>query len=674
MDCSKSQAVIEYAYRLRQESPHTWIFFARASNELEFESSYQEFESHAKIASIDASNVQNSCRNVKAFLESEQSGRWLMIVDEADRAETFFGPKLLFKQLPQKPLCSIIFISRNKELAIDLVNPSDILHLNRLSEKDAVALLVSRSGESKAKTEHVTELAGLLEHLPLALVQAASFISKKSYSIQKYLCLYRETESAKIELLSASASRYETSPSNATATTWLISFDEIAQDNRFAAHLLSFMACIHCHGIPYHLLPTTGRSSVEISSALGLLEAYSMIQTEPLNETFDVHSLVQLTSRSRLRSLQQFGEYVQLAFDTVYQVFPPMFKSSRQLVDGNKYILHAQAVLDKRDSCDEGFVRLASRVSAYLFVIGNYGSALNYAERATDMSKAVFGESSSHTLVTQADIALLYQSLGRYEVAEDLTQQILDRRKQVLGEMHPDTLASLNNLGFILQDRGKYRAAEVTHRRTLELKEQVLGPGHDDTIKSLNNLGLALQSQEKYEAAENVFHKALIARQEAFDTNHTATLLSLSNLGSIFQLQGRLEDAWTMHSEAFDGRKNLLGEKHRDTLKSKANMATTRLGQKLYQESESMSREVLEDCVKLLGDDHPDCLTVRRNLATALHHQAKYQEAERLYREVFDARKIKLGEDHPSTISAGKLANDLSAQLTRKESNENELD
>jgi len=75
-------------------------------------------------------------------------------------------------------------------------------------------------------------------------VQAASFISVNSISVEKYLELYRQSDTPRMQLLSEDFEdeARDAQSKNAVATAWSISFEYIKSHDPKAADLLSFMS------------------------------------------------------------------------------------------------------------------------------------------------------------------------------------------------------------------------------------------------------------------------------------------------------------------------------------------------------------------------------------------------------------------------------------------------
>jgi hypothetical protein len=125
--------------------------------------------------------------------------------------------------------------------------------------------------------DDANDLLEQLTYLPLAIVQAASFIDKNDIRLRDYISLLGNQEKRAIELLIRDFEddgRYQ-DVKNPVATTWIISFEQIRKNDSLASDYLTFMACIDAKDIPLTLLPP-GPSPLERTVAMGTLKAYSL--------------------------------------------------------------------------------------------------------------------------------------------------------------------------------------------------------------------------------------------------------------------------------------------------------------------------------------------------------------------------------------------------------------
>ncbi|KAI5460674.1 nucleoside phosphorylase domain-containing protein [Mariannaea sp. PMI_226] len=189
-------------------------------------------------------------------------GNWLLILDNADEIGVLDGllqqPSGILDFLPQSDNGRVLFTTRSQQVAVTAARNA-VIRLLEMGQEEATALLKT-SLIDKAQLQHenmVTELLEMLTNLPLAIAQAAAYMNINQVSIKEYLRLFRNTDQDAIELLSSSF-RDGTSHSRAqgaVATTWIISFNQIRNNNKFAASLLSFIAYIEPKAIPRSLLP-----------------------------------------------------------------------------------------------------------------------------------------------------------------------------------------------------------------------------------------------------------------------------------------------------------------------------------------------------------------------------------------------------------------------------------
>ena len=582
------------------------MFFVSADSESQVEQSFSRIAVAAELANPEDSCTMK-CEMFRSLFESNLVvEKWLMIIDGADELEVLLGPKKLIKYLPASG--SVIFTTRNSKLALEHVqNEEKVVYLHGLSPDNGVTLLQNRLGRNN-ELKHMLEPVDLLEGLPLALSQAAPFVATTCGSVHAYIRLYHEDEVTKIGLLGEGRSYKDGSVANPVSKTWQISFERIQRDDQFAADILCFAACLHHRHIPISLIPASGRGP-GIAIAMGVLQTHCFISWNSLKNTFSMHPLIRLATRHWLRLNNQLERYAQSTLDLFCKQFPPEFKQDKQLAQGDRLFIHVHTVLtnlsyDGREQC---CAKLASGVSVFLRVKGDYKGALSYAQTAATLSENRCGQEDLCTLTIQSDLAYLYWRLGKFPEAGQLTKKILQMRMKMLGQDHKSTLESLDLLSVILNYEGNYAAAEYCLRQVFEARRKVLGPCHNDTMTSLNDLGVSLKRQKRYKEAETAFRQAFMEREKT-DGLYFAALRAMNNLGSVLQLQADFENALLYYEEVYQTRKMLFGSNHHDTLKSKQNIAIVQRKQGQLEEAEIRTRDVLNGCERSLGNDHPTTL------------------------------------------------------------------
>src|SRR5207247_1408312 len=116
--------------------------------------------------------------------------------------------------------------------ALELVERRDIIAVEPMSEVDAVALLEKKL-EAIEESDGVGELATVLEFMPLAMVQATSYIAHRAprCSVRQYLEEFRKSDRKRSSLLDFEKGqlRRDRHAKNSIIITWQLSFDHIRQ-------------------------------------------------------------------------------------------------------------------------------------------------------------------------------------------------------------------------------------------------------------------------------------------------------------------------------------------------------------------------------------------------------------------------------------------------------------
>jgi hypothetical protein len=216
----------------------------------------------------------------------------------------------------------------SREVALRLIEQSDIIPVEPMDKGHALALFEKNLGY-QGDSKDIVELVAELEFMPLAIVQAAAYISQRAprCSAQQYLEEFRKNDYKKSSLLNHEGGHFhrDWEAKNSIIATWQISFDHIRQAITSAADLLSLMSLFDRQGIPEPLLRRTkpGQSQEHIGGPdvddekendedsisesikdgfeddILTLRNYSFISVNADKNTFEMHGLVQLATRNQ---------------------------------------------------------------------------------------------------------------------------------------------------------------------------------------------------------------------------------------------------------------------------------------------------------------------------------------------------------------------------------------
>jgi tetratricopeptide (TPR) repeat protein len=637
-------------------------------------------------------------RAVSNWLCDEANGHWVMIVDNADDPSVFFSQgdgsaskdgsssvpqaNSISDFLPQSPNGSILITSRNRELAYKLTeSTSDIINVNPMDHGHALALLEKKLGTNLEGTD-ATELLQTLDYMPLAITQAAAYINQGAprITVSRYLqdLLKGDRERENLLKKDVGDSRRDGKASNSIIATWQISFEHIRQHKPSAARLLSLMSLFNRQGIPELLLNhryQEGHVEDDFEDDIQTLCNYSLIGTNADGNVFEMHRLVQFTTKAWLEINNELEKWKEQYIEVMDEVFPvgeyENWKTCLELFP------HAENVLVYRPTNEAHLEKWSSilfNAAWYAGERGNYGTAEEMDRQALEGYKKALGPEHPDTLSSMANLAATYRNQGRWKEAEELFVQVMETSLRVLGEEHPDTLSSIANLASTYRNQGRWKKAEELDVQVMETRKRVLGEEHPDTLSSMANLAATYINQGRWKEAEELFVQVMETRKRVLGEEHPDTLSSIANLAATFWNQGRWKEAEELEVQVMETSSRVLGEEHPHTLSSIANLASTFWNQGRWKEAEELDVQVMETSLRVLGEEHPDTLNSIANLASTYRNQGRWKKAEELDVQVIETRKRVLGEEHPDTLSSiANLASTFWNQGRWKEAEELEV-
>ncbi|WYZ42126.1 hypothetical protein EsH8_V_001021 [Colletotrichum jinshuiense] len=673
----KTQIALAYVFWLQRAHPDVSVFWVHASNADRFRQAYSSIARECGIPGYNDPKV-DILKLVKTWLETGDCGRWLMVVDNADDTQLFFpSPSQgnganthptteaqggLGHYIPECSHGSILITTRNKQTASRLVRGKSLVEVGEMSKSETSQLLHTVLDEISA--EETSILSDRLEHLPLALAQAAAFIQENSISVTEYLQLLEESDESLVDQLSEpfEAVGRDSETPHALTATWIVSFNQIREQEALASDVLSFASLLDRQGIPKEFIvgycnqkSTEGQltSTSKITKVLGTLKAFSFV-SEAKNNTIDMHRLVQLVTRKWLEIHGRLAGYVEQALSIVSDLYPYGQHETRQVCQD--YLPHANAVLQNNGtgSHHERLARasLSHNVAGYFLYQGQWTQAEHGAVQSVKVRVEILGEEHPDTLSSINNLASIYWSQGRWSEAEELGAQVMELRKRVLGDKHPDTLNSMVNLASTYWNQGRWSKAEELGVQVVELRKRVLGDEHPDTLSSMANLAETYRNQGRWSEAEELGVQVMEIRKRVLGDEHPDTLTSMANLAETYRNQGRWSKAEELGVQAMETRKRVLGDEHPSTLISINNLASAYRSQRRWSEAEELEVQVTEIRKRVLGDEHPTTLTSMANLASTYRNQGRLSEAEELEVQVMKIRKQVLGDEHPSTLNS----------------------
>ncbi|CAI7629154.1 unnamed protein product [Penicillium viridicatum] len=681
----KSQLAIEYSHQIRSQSPGTWVFWVHGSNESRFEQSLRQIADQVKILGRQDPQA-DIFKLVENWLRDEKIEKWVCILDNIDDDQLLAlrnlpnaSNKPLLEYIPRSQNGSVIITSRSREVALKMVDHEGLVEVNPMERSEALELFRRKLGESQESGSQESEqLVDALEFMPLAIVQAASYIRNQEcrYSVSQYLTDFQESDRKATNLLKIKPSyvNRDWGAENSILKTWRISFNHIRQTKPSAADLLSLMSFFDRQGIPESLVryrPKANYRSRSTSELLSdssdgetsesdfrdditTLRDYLFISFSENGTTFTMHRLVQLTTYMWLKDDARIAQWKDKFISTLYNEFPTTgeyenWERCRLLFP------HVKSAMSQQPTSPDAqrqWATLLYRCAWYASTSGNIADTREMASKSREQRIVLLGDEHEEVFDSIAMLATAFGLEGRWKEAEPLQVQVMERQKAKLGEDHPDTLTSISDLASTFWNQGRWKEAEKLEVQVMERRKATLGEDHPDTLTSISNLASTFWNQGRWKEAEKLEVQVMERRKATLGEDHPETLTSISNLASTFWNQGRWKEAEKLEVQVMERRKATLGEDHPDTLTSISNLASTFWNQGRWKEAEKLEVQVMERRKATLGEDHPDTLTSISNLASTFWNQGRWKEAELLQVQVMERTKAKLGEDHPNTLTS----------------------
>lgn len=604
----KTQISLELAFQTKELYPDCAVFWLPAIDMESIQHAYQMVADQLGIVSVDTDEDVKTL--VKNHLSEPVAGRWLLVFDNADEIDMWTESKDstlggLRSYLPKSAQGAIIFTTRSNKVAQYLAY-TDIIEVPELDEHKATDVLRNCliNKELLHDINSTQKLLGRLTFLPLAIIQAASFINENSLTINGYVELLDGQEQSTIDLLSEDfedQGRYK-SVRNPVATTWLTSFVQILRQDRLAADYLSFMACIKEKDIPISILPWA--PELEQKRAIGLLSSYSFVRVRHQDARLDMHRLVHLATRN----WHQSGNYLQrwqlhvlrhmdLSFPQVDLMHRPQWRVA---------LPHALHILDltAREAPLPERARLLDKVGTCQRLDGRYKQCEKQYTEAIKIWGTLQDAENPSAILTLSGLALAYSSQGKSEKAIRLCEKIIEIRKRLHGHESLETNRALFLLAFLYNFGSSHEKARELCRQVIPHYIKALGPGHGDTMLALHTLNLTYVFLGQLSDAAKLSMISLDLHRRLFGSDHPQTLNVMSALAVLHLQRWRLKEAEALFTEVLKVRTRLFGPEYPETLFVMGWLASTLESRGRRRDSLAMRTEGFRLSAQAYGPDH----------------------------------------------------------------------
>ena len=650
----KTQIAIEECYRFLEIHAEAQIFWAHAGTLAKF---MQACKSIAEKLRLPGWNdpTANAMQLVHHWLVNVQNRKWLFVLDNLDDLELLEEPlqssslqnnlRQWFSQLVNG---AIIVTTRDRRVGERLAVRGKTTVVSTMPGPESVQLLRSYLPSSMdVAISDLEMLTNALDQLPLAITQAAAYITEQCISVREYFSLLQDGAEDVQELLSESHSddRRIDQKSNSVIKTWRLSFDHITKQNPRAAEMLSMMAMFDRQSIPKILLIGKDESKRVFIQAAATLQNFSMITRDAHTDAYTMHRLVQWSTLAWLGIRNATVNWKRKALVVLTRQFfhgsasEALLVLARQFPNGDasdswrfceKLLPHARTILQySLFSDDIGIDRAMLFYHVALFDASQARMPIAHfeLEKAMEIFERLQGLESLETALIRLTYAKCLNHMLSTKEALKLLQRTRVSLLRILGPSHVNAILCSIEIAKALHWQGAYDEAEALQTKLLEFSERSLGLTHYVTLQNMTNLASIMISLEKYHEAEELQRRTLKVQTKVLGTEASDTLITSHRLAWNLFRQKKWDEAIEQYRLNMFTRQKVLGSEHYDYLRSREGIALCLCEQGKYEEAVENYRHIFEFWSSGSEEPHPLIFRSRVGYIRCLFRLERWEEA-----------------------------------------------
>ncbi|MFJ2345420.1 FxSxx-COOH system tetratricopeptide repeat protein, partial [Streptomyces antimycoticus] len=643
----KSQIALEYVHQHAADYDAVWWIPAERPEQIR-----QALVQLADRLGLRAGMEANTA--VPSVLDALRTGRpcrnWLLVFDNAEELETvrpFF---------PAGGPGRILVTSRNAQWS----RAARTVEVDVFEREESIELLRRRGPE--LPRDQADRVADALGDLPLAIEQAAAWLTETGMPVDEYLQVF-EDERADVstrrnELLAAGVPVDYPEP---VAAAWNMSLRRLAETHPGALQLLQMCSFFAPEPISRRLfsgvrgvslspeLSEVLQDPIKLGHAIREINRYALIKINHRSNTIEMHRLVQAVLIGQMSTQQQadmrHSAHVLLAFGDPNDVAPPNWGRYADLLS------HVRA--SRAMECDDKWVRqMVRNLVRFLFIWGDHEGALELGNQVRRNWVETLGEDSPETLAVSRTLGHVLTVLGHFKEARELNRRTLELQRASEGDDHENTLVTQGAVAVDTRYQGDYaRYLELEKNRWIRT-QRLFGDEDPYSIGAANDYAVALRATGNYAQARQMDEEARRTAGLVLGEDALLTILVEANLSIDVRESGEYLAARDMLEQTCARVRRVLPQNAPVGVYALRNLAVARRKAGDHEGALDLSREVLERYQLRYTEPNINITTTALNLSMDLRQTADLEGARELGRKCLDDMRAALGERHPATLSA----------------------
>ncbi|CAE6455458.1 unnamed protein product [Rhizoctonia solani] len=605
----------QLAFKAVEQNHHHWshIIYVDATSRETIEGTLRNFAKAKRFGTTYTDTLQ--------WLQGTKDS-WLLVFDGADELDLDI--------LPYFPSCyhGSILITTRLEARTGLAKPPEsVHHVSSMDLGDATSLLLRvvhrRDPHQSHKPSDKTDANDLVRDfgcLALAIVHAGAYIAHSiGMSISDYRKMFLKRRQQTLE-------RYKTLPKSSkfddygktVYTTWNMCYELLEHRGKHnAQELLWLIAFLHHDGLTKAMFQyaTTNISRYAPAFPMSRLEkdAYIYLHRYLLQSVGpnDVDNIEGWAESSFMEIISELAAYSLVEYDRAnssYNIHVLVQDWARTIVPHERDIS-----LERTASLVAISIGLKDDPTSRAFRIGLGQHVIKILSESSNL----YREDSGHWAVNPnhaACFANVFKAMGLWREEERLRVLVRDSREKELGPEDPITLQSLDDLAHNYRNQGQMDAAESMYNEVLEVRRRLYwnthGEEHDNIQASKTYLASLYQYQGRLREALSFWEDVVQGYKISKGGNHSETLACMSNLADTYCGLKQLDKAEDLRKHILD----LMPDSHSDKPVCVRKLSEILELQEKWEAAEKLligSREVLNI---QWGERHPNAIESQQHL------------------------------------------------------------